>query len=304
MDLREFGLTPEQIEAGCTVLTYQPFILSDDIQTGAAFSWCNCADPRFPGGFVFHRQQRGEQWNAITQCNARQRRMYDGLIRFIAERFPGKTLLDVACNNGYFPVRAELFGMAPSTGMDMGGQHQKSIALLNSVCGTHAAFVHAAYDSASRRAPLDDTYDVVVASAILCHLPDPLDFLTFLASKARRAIFFWGQILDTDHLLVSYQPPHHALHERPFPFSFNSNTRISRGLIELSFQQLGFESVEEVPWQDDWLSPYVDERYQPRGLDPAAVAALGEQGVRAARGLGLLNEIEAISKHVAILATR
>ncbi|HEY5316191.1 MAG TPA: methyltransferase domain-containing protein [Pirellulales bacterium] len=303
MDLREFGLTRQQINVGCKVLKYQPFILSDDVQTGIAYSWRHIPDPRLPPALVFYRRHWRKQWDEITESNALLRRTYDGLIRFIASRYPGKTLLDVACNNGYFPVRAELFGMAPSFGMDIGGWYRKSVALLNSACGTHATFTHAVYDPGSHRAPLEGQYDVVVASAIMCHLPDPLNFLAFLASKAKEAIFFWGQLIDSSNLLVSYQPPHAGLHDRPFPFCFNDNTRISRGLMELSFKQLGFKHVIEVPWQHDWLSPYITQ-YRPAELDPAAVAALGEPGARASQGFDLLNEIEISSKHVGILATR
>jgi hypothetical protein len=303
MDLREFGLSPEQVEAGREVLNYQPFILSDDIQTGVAYSWRHSDDPRLPPGFVFHREQWGEQWDQITEDNARLRRTYDGLMRFVASHYAGKSLLDVACNNGYFPVRAELFGMGPSAGMDMGAQHQNAFAYLNSVCGTHATFTHAVYDSVSRSAPLEGRYDVVAASAIMCHLPDPLHFLAFLASKAREAIFFWGQVINTDSLLVSYQTPHHALHDRPFPYCFNDNTRISRGLMELSLKQLGFDKVVEIPWQDDWISPYITA-YSPPYLGPRVVAALSKAREKVLRAFALLNEIEITSKHVGILAMR
>ncbi|HEX3656964.1 MAG TPA: methyltransferase domain-containing protein [Pirellulales bacterium] len=316
MDLREFNTNEDHVAAGVDVLNYQPFILSDDVQTGVGYSWRNRSDPRFPTGFVFHREQRQEQWNDITEANAMLRRTYDGLIRFIAERFPGKTLLDVACNNGYFPVRAELYGMAPSFGMDMGSQHSYAIEFLNGTCGTHATFLHASYDPISHTAPVEGKYDVVVASAIMCHLPDPLNFLAFLASKAREAVFFWGQVIDTDNLLVCYSPPHQNLHDRPFPYCFNDNTRISRGLMELSFKQLGFKEVVEAPWQDNWISPYIT-RYTPASLEPraapklkgriarkVALKLLGPGAKRAMQGFNLIDDIEISSKHVGILAIR
>ena len=38
MDLRG-KITQEQMERACGVLNYQPFILTDELQTGAAYSW-------------------------------------------------------------------------------------------------------------------------------------------------------------------------------------------------------------------------------------------------------------------------
>jgi len=41
----------------------------------------------------------------------------------------------------------------------------------------------------------------------MCHLPDPLNFLAFLGSLATDAIFYFGQIVDTDAMIVSYLKP-------------------------------------------------------------------------------------------------
>jgi hypothetical protein len=92
---------------------------------------------------------------------------------------------------------------------------------------------------------------VVVASAILCHLPDPLEFLAYLSSLADQAIFFFGQMAASDALLISYQPPPPSLRRaRPFPHDFNENTRLSRGLFERSMKELGLREIVELPWRD------------------------------------------------------
>jgi hypothetical protein len=39
MDLQPYLKTPEQITIACRVLSYQPFTITDDIQTGVAYSW-------------------------------------------------------------------------------------------------------------------------------------------------------------------------------------------------------------------------------------------------------------------------
>lgn len=251
MDLRSCSLSAKDNERAAEVLNYQPFIISDDIQTGVAYSWFHSDDPRVVPPLVFRKSEYADRWEQVVQTNQKLRELYDGCIREIANRYPGGTLFDIACNNGYFPVQAELMGIAPSAGMDAGQQHGDSIRFLNSVLGTHASFIHGVYDTATHKAPIKGQYDVVVASAIMCHLPDPTHFLSYLGSIARKAVFFWGQIVDTDIPMVAYNPPHNALDLRqgatPFPHCFNDNTRMSRGLIELSFRLMGFNTIEYLP---------------------------------------------------------
>lgn len=249
MDLRPYHLSAPQIETGSLVLNYQPFIISDDIQTGVAYSWLYSDDQRISPPLVFRRGQK--EWDKAIEANARLRTIYDGFIKAIADRYPDRTLLDVACNNGYFPVQAELMGMKASTGMDAGPQYKKSIEFLNNICGTHAKFILGVYDTHKHRAPIDHQYDVVVASAIMCHLPDPTQFLAFLGHMAREAVFFWGQVIDSESAIIAFNPPHEALDlqhgDTPFPHCFNDNTRMSRGLMELSFKLMGFGNVTYLP---------------------------------------------------------
>src|SRR5262249_42504201 len=71
MDLRD-KLTPAQLDRACQVLDYQPFILSDELQTGAAYSWMyNTAVARSRTPMLFDRRQwTGEEWDRVTDANA------------------------------------------------------------------------------------------------------------------------------------------------------------------------------------------------------------------------------------------
>src|SRR5437879_12581387 len=106
MDLRD-RLNPSQIDRACSVLDYQPFIITDELQTGAAYSWMyNTAAARSQPPLLFDRRRcTSEEWDRITDANARCRRMYDPFVTEIARRYPGRTLLCRACNNAYFPVQ-------------------------------------------------------------------------------------------------------------------------------------------------------------------------------------------------------
>jgi hypothetical protein len=39
MDLRKYNMSPKQEETATAVFNYQPFIISDDVQPGVAYSW-------------------------------------------------------------------------------------------------------------------------------------------------------------------------------------------------------------------------------------------------------------------------
>jgi hypothetical protein len=305
MDLRD-RLNPSQIDRACSVLDYQPFIITDELQTGAAYSWMyNTAAARSQPRLLLDRRRcTSEEWDRFTDANARCRRMYDTFVTEIARRYPGGTLLDLACNNGYFPVNAELCGMRRGTGVDIGLQYEDSIAFLNEVLGTNAEFRQAAYDSRMHTAPIDGRYTVVVASVILCHLPDPLNFLAFLGTLATDAIFHFGQVIDTDALIVAYLPPQPALgrDDMPFPLRFNSDVRISRGLLYYGLEEMGFKNIHELPWSDDWLPPYINPNQREPRLEDRLPGCNFPNDVE--RAWKLQVELRQGSTHTAILATR
>jgi SAM-dependent methyltransferase len=285
MDLRN-KLSAAGLATAARTLDYQPFVISDDTQTGAAHSWVYGDDPRTKPALVFHRgDYEPEEWSRITDTNSRLRAMYDDLLDEVAARFPGGSLLDVACNNGYFPVGAELRGMR-GVGIDM-ADYGRAVSLLNEALGTKAKFVHAAYDSSTHTLPISQQFDVVVASAIMCHLPDPLNFLAALGKAARRAILFWGQVIDSDLMLVTYKAPHPDLSRlTTFPLGFNDNTRVSGGLFRQSMALMGFREVVELETKETWLPEFM-----PRSFDAAKPQSLQEE---LAKG----------SRHVAYLALR
>jgi len=139
------------------------------------------------------------------------------------------------------------------TGVDL-RDHSPAFDLLNSALGTQARFFARPYDSRTHHLPMDETFDVSVISAIICHLPDPLYFLAEVARVSRKGILFWGQIVDSDALLVAYRPPHPNLSGlTDFPHCFNDNTRLSMGMFREAMRLTGFPNVQEIPWQKTWL---------------------------------------------------
>src|SRR5690348_2099968 len=163
MDLRRLNLSERLAEEALRVLDYQPFVITDDIQTGVAYSWLYSADPRESPPLRFRRKEwSAEDWNKISSSNQGLRAMYDSFVRKIAAKYPGGSLLDVGCNNGYFPVAAELAGMRKCAGVDQGPQNAESFQFLNEALGTGAEFFPRQYSPERRSAePLPRKFDVV-----------------------------------------------------------------------------------------------------------------------------------------------
>lgn len=255
MDLRRFSPSWLQVKAAATALNYQPFIISDDIRTGVAYSWLYSSDPRDDPfyRFVFHREKvPPEVWAKAADANDRLAAMYDDFVAEIARHYPGGSLLDVGCNNGYIPVRAEQLGMRGCAGTDRRSHQWAAIRTLNNITGTSVSFLNRAYSSRAHGARIRRRYDVVVASAVMCHLPDPLNFLAFLGSLANEAVFFWGQMIESDEYLVGYNEPNRFRRE-PFPWGFDDNTRLSTGLFRKSVELMGFREIVELPYRETWL---------------------------------------------------
>jgi len=256
MDLGEFSLSPDQLQQGVASLSYQPFVLSDDLCTGVAYSWVATIEggrSQSARDFVLDRRTCDKDlWDRFYDANRRLAAMYDDFVAAVARHVPGGTLLDVACNNGYFLIRGAQQGMKHCVGYDL-EDYSPAIRFLNSVTGQEVEFVNAAYDSWTHEIPDCGQYDVVVASNIVQHIPDPLYFLNFLGSRARKALFLFLGVGDTDQYLVYYSNPNRFYKDRKFPVNFDNDVGMSRGLLWASLRQLGFSQIIELPRKSTWL---------------------------------------------------
>lgn len=257
MDLRKYNLSLDQIETAKRCLNYQPFVITDDVHTGVAYSWLHHKD----GGrraygldeFVFDRATEPQDiWNKANDANSRLAIMYDCFLDRIVARFPGCSLADMACNNGYFVVGAAMRGMGRCTGFDR-EDYGASVSFLNSLTGVDAKFNHSSYDSWSHIVKGFEPHDVVVASQVMQHISDPLYFLSFVASRAKKALFLFTGMGETDELQVYYQQPNRFYKDSKFPNCFDNDVGLSRGLLFKSLDMLGFDEIVEIPWEESWL---------------------------------------------------
>jgi SAM-dependent methyltransferase len=256
MDLREFSLDDKQIRQGQECLNYQPFVLSDSVCTGVAHSWLYSAEAgrtSFAPDFVVEKSTvEPQDWEKFYDANRQLANMYDDFVTAIAEHFPSGSLLDVACNNGYFLTRALQNGMTSALGYDL-EDYSQSVAFLNRVVGTKAEFVQSGYDSWKHEIPRCKKYDVVVASNIMQHISDPLYFLAFLAGRAEKALFLFTGMGPSDDFLIHLNEPNKFYSDRKFPVVFDNDVGLSKGLLYRSLDYLGFSEIIELERRDNWL---------------------------------------------------
>jgi len=259
MDLTKFQPTGQQVEAAARLLRYQPFILDEHRHTGVAYEWLHhdISTKSSSERYFFDRRTAGDDvWNKAFDANRRLARMYDAFIAQMANICPpGGSYLDIGCNSGYFPVQASLAGIRTAVGIDAEDFSQQ-FQLLNEITGSSAKFSVGAYDPRSHTIAMQSdfglqNYDVVSASCLLCHIPDPLHFLKAIARLATKAVFLWSGFIDTAEFLVRYNPT--SFSGAGFPNGFDDGTSISLSLLCLSMSKLGFAHREEITSSPDWL---------------------------------------------------
>lgn len=251
------------------LFNYQPFQLSDGFYCGAGLSivqgfrvdpptvYCPSLDPamsEYAASALAKPTDRDEFLRANEALDA----FYDGVIRQISEHLGGvadTSVLDVGCNAGYFPVAFHRAGAKQSIGYDR-IDYTETIALLNEICGARAQFKVWDYHG---ELEAKEQHDLVLSVAVLVHLSEPLRHLAWLGSAAKKALFVLTPCHRDDDLSIRYHTVN-RYYSNKFPNCFDVTT-LSRKLLYLAFEQMGFSKVVELstspmsqPWQDTHLA--------------------------------------------------
>lgn len=265
MDLRPIRLSAEDIERvkpfiQARKVYYQPFIFSDDLEVGEglAFSrrlYSHDYKPavHWPDGpeELASILVRGDQLADFRAANGMLRRIYDHMVDFLCTGLgeaKGRTFAEFGCNTGYFLHALAQRGAAGCTGYDF-TDNRDVFAWFNEVLGTNSAFLQAEWDSLThlpRYADMAEA-DVVMSIAVTCHLADPVHHLTYLASRAREALFLWVPYNGRDDLSISFGTPGVFPGQLAWPLSFDNEVRPSLPLIEQCLRSCGFERLVRMP---------------------------------------------------------
>lgn len=276
MDLRPLHPTAAQIETAkdlaCRgLLCYQPFIFSDELQTGAGYEFAtgkegaglvHCANPpaQFIGSPPVERLLiDGAIKEEFAAHNQALRSLYESMVDLV-DRHAGPiaelTMADIGCCAGYFPLTFARRGAKRAVGYDL-VDYTPTYELLNGILQTRAEFVHQGYIAESQRIKDVEHFDVALSIAVLVHLSDPLQHLAFLGSIAKRAIFVWTLTSapgdqDEESMIIKYHSVNRYYEHTKFPFCFDV-TQISPGLLKKSLEMMGFTEIYELEHRADGM---------------------------------------------------
>lgn len=270
MDLRPYRPTQEQLatvkDLACRgLLCYQPFIFSDELQTGAGYEFATgkegaglvyCAEPpaQYRGSPPVERLLINPAIKSeFAKDNHALRSLYESMVDLV-EKHAGPiadfSMADIGCCAGYFPLAFAKRGARRAVGYDL-VDYTPTFELLNGILGTQAEFVHQGYIGESQRIKGVETFDVALSIAVLVHLSDPLQHLAFLGSIAQRAIFVWTLTssdlnpADDEKMFIRYHSVNRYYEHSKFPFCFDV-TQISPALLKKSLEMMGFSDIYEL----------------------------------------------------------
>jgi len=274
MDLRRYINRSSQIErvrdlALRGLFFYQPFIFTDTLQTGVGLEfeneefdgliyWPDCPDEHLKNESFSRFLVDNKQYEIFKSANNRLRVTYEYFIDEICvavgdvER---TTFVDVGTNLGYFPVSLAKRGALKTVGFDS-VDYSETFSFLNSLLHTNSEFHFGAYSPEKMVIPRCGKYDVAIAMHVLTHLSDPLHFLNFLGTTARKAVFLWNHVSENnDNMAITHGDSNRYYPENPFPFSFDFDTRLSVKLLYRCFELMGFRDIREIQIPEGGLIP-------------------------------------------------
>ena len=182
--------------------------------------------------------------------------MYDGWIDHVwehARHLNRPSVTDVACSDGYFLYRLLEKGAGSAVGYDRDEKRGAAIDLLNRITGMTVQFRPGYYNSQHHTVANAVPADIVIASAIMVHVSDPLHFFACLASLTRHVLFLFTHLDDAPDLRITFRGKLRKYYDDPFPNCFNADTRVSRPLFEVAARELGFKQIVSIMHRPEWM---------------------------------------------------
>jgi len=147
----------------------------------------------FEGGLSFsaHHHHAGPHANDPRRPLQRFRHFMPSLVQACGGSLAGKSVLDIACNSGFWSLQCALLG-ADVVGFDSRQELIDQADLLKSIVGAPNVDFRVLDFWKMSPQSLGRTFDVVLNLGILYHLPKPLEALEITRSMSRQFI-----LLDT-----------------------------------------------------------------------------------------------------------
>ena len=211
---------------------------------------------------AIQRADHPELFERFWQVNARLARMYQDWIDVLCQRsqvpLAQASVLEVACNTGYFLFALKERGARRCVGIDQ-APLERQRHILSEITGiTDVDFRRARYCSESHRLEglgEGETFDIVIALFIAQHLSDPLHFIQELSRRTRHALLFQAVTF------YSFPPDlgmrfivdvgHHQKWGDTFPNNFD--TWLSRRLVRHALHSCGFRQLIPLGYRPTWM---------------------------------------------------
>lgn len=248
-------MAEEEVLFAKQLLSYQPFIISDNVQVGVGYQWRYGEDVPL----VMEKEHCTEkEWLEFTEANARLRECYDNWVDAtcaVVGDLRHLSVVDTACNSGYFLYRFWEKGIRKCVGYDR-GNFGLCVDFMNRITGYKFRFVHEPYNPLTHRIQGCGKYDIVVSTVVMNHLSDPLNYISFLGSITRKALLLVTLVSEEDARSISYGRPNLHYKKDPFPVCFDNTVIISRGLLCESLRLAGFRDIRFIPSgvPDEWCA--------------------------------------------------
>lgn len=251
MDLRKYKPTIEQIELIKPYCGYQPFILSDECQSGIAHNWIYHSNLRV----VERGSVTKATWKQFTRLNQKMREMYDSWIVSLCNllgSIDNMSVCDTSANQGYFLYRLLERGAGNCIGYDLIDE-SVNFAVMNQITGLTANFIHTQYDMMKHHIPGAQVADIVISTAMMCHLSDPLYYLDFIGSITKKALLLFSTIDDEKNFRIIYDGAKYYYPDQSFPICFDQLNHVSSELIYFGLRELNFHKIIELHHQKNWM---------------------------------------------------
>ena len=203
MDLRTRNISPGQLSELHDFivrrkLAYQPFIFSDDLETGEGYRFIN----RGAGGNIHWKNADPRVKDLVPDAlesfrreNAALRAIYDDFVGQIASRVgvSGLRFAEIGCNTGYFLYALALRGARRCIGYDF-TSNARVFSWFNKVLGTRCEFHFSEWDSFQHRLRYASLPQGGCDAGVAGDMPPgrPDTSLTYLCERAAKAVVLPG----------------------------------------------------------------------------------------------------------------
>lgn len=113
--------------------------------------------------------------------------------------FSGKTVLDAGCNAGYYSFVAKRRGAERVLGVELDPRYVRQAQYLSNLLGLDVQFIN---DDAHKVDASLGTFDIVICTGLMYHIPDPTNVLSKLAAVCTDTILIESVFL-LDPALIS-----------------------------------------------------------------------------------------------------